>query len=85
MDMLHGVYLAENLLGAPVTGVSAFVAPTGQIVRRLALFERGILTSDVPLRERTTLYTRFGDWVAYLGLVVTAGALAVRGLRSPRG
>ena len=67
------------------TGVSAFVAPTGQIVRRLALFERGIMTSDVPLRARTTLYTRFGDWVAYLGLVVTAGALALRGLRSPRG
>jgi apolipoprotein N-acyltransferase len=67
------------------TGVSAFVAPTGQIVRRLALFERDIMTSEVPLRARTTLYTRFGDWVAYLGLVVTAGALAVRGLRSSRG
>jgi predicted dehydrogenase len=25
MDMLHGVYLAEHLLGAPVTAVSAFV------------------------------------------------------------
>lgn len=25
MDMLHGVYLAESLLGAPVTSVSAFV------------------------------------------------------------
>jgi len=66
------------------TGVSAFVAPSGQIVRRLALFERDIMTSDVPLRTRTTLYTRLGDWVAYLGLVVTAGALTARGFRSVR-
>lgn len=28
MDMLHGVYLAEHLLGAPVTAVSAFVDGT---------------------------------------------------------
>jgi apolipoprotein N-acyltransferase len=62
------------------TGVSAFIAPSGQIMRRLALFERDIMTADVPLRTRTTLYTRFCDWLAYLGLVVTAGALGARAL-----
>ena len=39
MDMLHGLYLAENLLGAPVTGVSAFVdsVTDGDAVEGLAL------------------------------------------------
>jgi predicted dehydrogenase len=39
MDMLHGVYLAENLLGDPVRGVSAFVdsAADGDAVEGLAL------------------------------------------------
>jgi predicted dehydrogenase len=39
MDMLHGVYLAENLLGSPVTAVSAFVdnATDGDAVEGLAL------------------------------------------------
>jgi predicted dehydrogenase len=39
MDMLHGVYLAEHLLDAPVTGVSAFVdkATEGDAVEGLAL------------------------------------------------
>jgi predicted dehydrogenase len=39
MDMLHGVYVAEHLLGAPVTGVSAFVDNTadGDAVEGLAL------------------------------------------------
>ena len=39
MDMLHGVYLAEHLLGRPVRGVSAFVDSTtdGDAVEGLAL------------------------------------------------
>ena len=39
MDMLHGVYVAEHLLGAPVTAVSAFVdnAEDGDAVEGLAL------------------------------------------------
>jgi predicted dehydrogenase len=39
MDMLHGVYLAEHLLGAPVDAVSAFVdsATDGDAVEGLAL------------------------------------------------
>jgi apolipoprotein N-acyltransferase len=63
------------------TGVSAFIAPSGQITRRLALYERDIMTSDVPLRTRTTLYTRLGDWVAYLGMGVTAAVLGARMLQ----
>ena len=63
------------------TGFSAFIAPSGQITQRLPLFERDIMTAAVPLRTRTTLYTRFGDWVAYLGLAVTAAALGTRALR----
>jgi hypothetical protein len=39
MDMLHGVYLAEHLLGAPAEAVSAFVdsAADGDAVEGLAL------------------------------------------------
>jgi apolipoprotein N-acyltransferase len=66
------------------TGVSAFIEPTGHIGRRLSLFERDILTASVPLRTRTTLYTRLGDWLAYFGLVVTAGALTVQTVRAVR-
>jgi apolipoprotein N-acyltransferase len=63
------------------TGVSAFIAPSGQITRRLAPYERDVMTADVPLRTETTLYTRFGDWVAYLGMAVTAAVLGARALK----
>lgn len=62
------------------TGVSAIIAPTGQIIRRLTLFRRGTMSEPVPLRSRETLYTRLGEWVAYLSLAVSAGSLGA-GLR----
>jgi apolipoprotein N-acyltransferase len=57
------------------TGVSAFIAPSGQIVRHLGLFERGVLTDRVPLRHGRTLYTRLGDWVAWLSLALSAASV----------
>lgn len=58
------------------TGVSAFIAPTGAVVRRMGLFERGVLTERLPLRAGATLYTRLGEWLAWLSLAVSAAALA---------
>jgi apolipoprotein N-acyltransferase len=64
------------------TGVSAVVTPTGRITRRLELFARGIIVDRVPLRGRTTLYTRYGDWLAYLALAVSGVAVGVAARRS---
>lgn len=69
----HRVAIAR----AANTGVSAFVAPTGRITRWLPLFERGILRSPLELRRRTTLYTRWGDWLAYGCLGLSALALGL--------
>jgi apolipoprotein N-acyltransferase len=63
------------------TGVSAFISPTGRIVKSLELFRVGIMTERLPLRVRTTLYTRFGDWLAYLSLVVSGIVLGIAATR----
>ena len=65
-----------SVVRAANTGVSAFIGPTGMILRRLHLFERGVMTESVPLRARETLFTRFGDWLGLLSLTVTTAALA---------
>jgi apolipoprotein N-acyltransferase len=64
------------------TGVSAFIAPTGQIVRHLGLFQRDVLVDAVPLRQGRTLYTRLGDWVAWLSLGLAAATVGTA-LRRP--
>lgn len=58
------------------TGVSAFIAPSGRIERRMNLFERGTLTEAVALGSGRTLYGRIGDWPGLGSLGFTALALA---------
>src|SRR5215471_2123730 len=57
------------------TGISAFVEPTGRVAQMLPLLERGVLRGRVPLRSGVTLYTRLGDWLAYICLGLTAAVL----------
>jgi apolipoprotein N-acyltransferase len=64
------------------TGVSAFIAPTGQVVRHLGLFQRGVISDQVPLREGRTLFTRIGDWVAWLSLGLAAASVGVAARRN---
>ena len=71
-----------SVVRAANTGVSAFIAPTGQIIRRMNLYERGLLTETVPLRVGRTLFTRLGDWPGLLALAVSAAALALTRWRS---
>ena len=70
-----------SVVRAANTGVSAVIAPSGEIRQSLPLFTRGLLTERVPLRTRQTLYTRFGDWLVYLSLAVSAVGLGAAALR----
>jgi apolipoprotein N-acyltransferase len=80
MYPLRAVEHRTAVVRAANTGISAFIAPSGRIVRTMGLFERGNLISSVPLRTRQTLYTRFGDWLAWLAVGVSGMSLAVAGL-----
>jgi apolipoprotein N-acyltransferase len=72
-----------SVVRAANTGVSAFVAPSGQIIRRMNLYQRGLLTETVPLRVGKTLFTRLGDWPGLLGLAVATAALVLTRRRAP--
>lgn len=54
------------------TGISSFIDDRGRFVEQSPLFVRTSLTKELPLIERKTLYTRFGDFVAIPSLVYTA-------------
>ncbi|HUM15911.1 MAG TPA: apolipoprotein N-acyltransferase [Candidatus Nitrosotalea sp.] len=69
----HRVAIAR----AANTGVSGFVEPTGRIGPILPLLERGILVRRIPLRARSTLYTRLGDWLVYASAALGAAAAGI--------
>ncbi len=83
MYPLRAVENRTAIVRAANTGVSAFIAPSGAIVQSLPPFARGTMTVRVPLRARQTLYTRLGDWLAYMSMAVSALALGTACWRRP--
>ncbi len=81
------------LVRAASDGISTVVEPDGRIVERLAAGERGILRATVrlPAGAAATLYTRLGDWFAWLciaAVMLATGwclALRVADLPTPHG
>jgi len=71
------------IVRAANTGISAFIAPTGQIFHHLGLYQRGTITEWMPLRQGRTLFTRLGDWVAWAALVLAAASVGVAARRNP--
>lgn len=75
----NGVYVIHGAL----SGISAFVDPTGRTIARSELWEATSLVSDLGLATRVTLYARMGDWFALfcVGLTILwllMGALSRR-------
>jgi apolipoprotein N-acyltransferase len=76
------VRAAENrrwLLRDTNTGETASVDPYGRIVARLARYNRGVLEAPYDFRSEMTIYTRWGDWVAWLSVAAALAALAIAG------
>jgi apolipoprotein N-acyltransferase len=67
-----GRYLAR----AANTGISGFVDPYGRVLQKSGLFEQATLVADLRFIRDRTIYSRIGDVVAWLSLVLTGAALA---------
>ncbi|HUR79909.1 MAG TPA: apolipoprotein N-acyltransferase [Thermoanaerobaculia bacterium] len=80
---LRAVEDDRYLLRAATTGISAFIDPTGQVQSWIEMNRDGIIYAKFEPRTSETLYVRFGDWFAWLAVIVSALRLGTtRGLRS---
>jgi apolipoprotein N-acyltransferase len=61
---------------AALTGISAFVDPTGRAVSRLEIGEQGVLLADLPPSNGLTPRSRWGDWWAVLCAAASVAMLA---------
>jgi apolipoprotein N-acyltransferase len=57
------------------TGISGFVDANGRVLAASPLFVRGQWAAELPLPSRTTLYTRWGDWLPRLCVLMSLAAL----------
>jgi len=70
--VLRAVENRRTVLRAANTGISAVIAPTGEIVARAELNTRAVLVADMalPLGKRLSFYSQWGPWFAELCVLV---------------
>jgi len=73
MAAIRAVENGSYLIRAANTGVTAIIAPTGEILRQTPIFTEAVLTGTIRLRQRHTPYARYGDVVAWSCLVFLVG------------
>ncbi|MGQ0630411.1 MAG: apolipoprotein N-acyltransferase [Sporichthyaceae bacterium] len=81
MSRLRSIEHGRAMLIAATSGVSAVIAPDGDVLMRTAEFTPDVLVAEVPLRSARTLATRVGAWPEWLGAlpaIVIFGAALVR-------
>ena len=79
MGRLRAVEHGRTLLVAATSGISAVIAPDGELVDDAPVFTQKVLVQDVPVRDDRTLATRVGAWPeAALALLGLAGLVLSR-------
>ncbi|MGI6295850.1 MAG: apolipoprotein N-acyltransferase [Armatimonadota bacterium] len=78
MARLRAIENRRYLMRAAGTGISAVIDPHGRVHKRLGLFVPGIIIDDVVASRSLTIYTLYGDWFAYLSLIVVAIGVLVK-------
>ncbi|HKW19528.1 MAG TPA: apolipoprotein N-acyltransferase [Terriglobales bacterium] len=63
------------LLRTTNTGVTAAIDPSGRVVQKVPRKVRTALVASYSLENRTTFYTRHGDWLAYACAIISLGAI----------
>jgi len=67
----EGRYLAR----AANTGISGFVDPYGRVLQKSGMFQSAVMVADLRFITHRTIYSRIGDLVGWLSVVLTGAAL----------
>jgi apolipoprotein N-acyltransferase len=81
-SIFRAVELRVPLARAANTGISAIVDGNGRVVQALETLKEGVVSGIVPLDDRTSHYTVWGDWLGLSCLAVTIGLVPLGMFRS---
>ncbi len=72
MAVFRAIENRRSLVRSANSGMTGVIDPDGRIISLLEPFTADYLVTDVPVyTERSTLYTAFGDWFAWLSIFLT--------------
>jgi apolipoprotein N-acyltransferase len=71
MARLRAIESDRSVVYVSTTGVSAIIAPDGQVIMASGLWQQAILETEVPLVTYRTLADRVGQWPEYVIIAFT--------------
>src|SRR5439155_2775137 len=77
MSRMRAVETGRWVVNAAVSGISAFIDPSGRVTEHLGLFQTGILEGAIRSSDSRTWYVRLGDWLPWVSLAFVLGLFAV--------
>jgi apolipoprotein N-acyltransferase len=78
MAVFRAVENRRALVRAANTGISGFIDPSGRITATTPIFEDAVITRDIQILKEITIYTRFGDFFAFICLAAAALTLLIK-------
>lgn len=57
------------------TGVSGFIAPTGESIYRAEQYKKTAIAASIPLLDEKTIYVKWGDWLPSISTLIALLAL----------
>ena len=85
MSRMRAIEDGRWVVHAAVSGMSAFIDPTGRTYQRTRLFEPAVIRRTIRASTDRTPSVRWGDWLPIVSLVFVVGMAAVpRGRRAGR-
>jgi apolipoprotein N-acyltransferase len=77
LSQMRAVEDGRWVVHAAVSGISAFVDPSGDVVDEAGLFRPAILRQTIRSSDSRTWYVRLGDWVPRLSALFVVGLLFI--------
>ena len=78
MSKLRAIENRRYVVRAALTGISAIIDPYGRTVTELGIFKRGIVSGTIVPLHTLTLYTRLGQYFAYMCALIVVASLAAQ-------
>lgn len=76
MARMRSIENGVSLARCANSGISMLVDPVGRIIDKKGLYERAVLTGNIPYDRIDTFYCKFGDWIIRTALIIFILAIA---------
>jgi len=75
MSRANAISNGRPIVHAAITGKSAFIDNNGKVISKTELFETGVLTEKIEVKQTETPYSKYGNYLNYIFIVFGAISL----------